>query len=84
MSERIGKISTSVSVGTGAEIEDYLRTLAAVCNLKIECNIKVGWFLEKGNFTVRGKESDLYKFRKAFLVKVEETNQKIENGTAYR
>lgn len=83
MSERIGKISTTVSVGAGAEIEDYLRVISGRCNLDFECKIKVGWFLEKGTFTVRGKESDLTKFKRIFLAKIEQVNREMETGEAY-
>ena len=47
MTERIGKISTTIQVGAGAGIEDYLRVISGRCNLSFECKIKVGWFLEK-------------------------------------
>jgi hypothetical protein len=83
MSERIGKISTIISVGAGAEIEDYLRVISGRCNLSFDCKIKVGWFLEKGTFTVRGKESDLAKFKRIFLAKIAQVNREIETGEAY-
>lgn len=83
MAERIGKISTTVQVGVGAGIEDYLRVISGHCNLSFECKIKVGWFLETGSFTVRGKESDLAKFKSIFLAKIKQVNREIASGEAY-